>query len=901
MTKYKTDFISAGGNQHPSAADWDNHGSGLLAYGADRNVAIWNPNDDSRKGIQALLKGHEDIVTVLKFLPISEPSRSILLSGSQDSRIRVWMTDTSSPTGFRETENLEAHGKTMNAVATLAGSDIFVTSSAAPQVKVWQLQADWTSCTSQTRLLQTIDPQVKNFPLTLELAYLEPSENSVILAIGGTYHSIQVFVSDSVPNSFRQVATLTGHEAWIRSLAFTRESSKLPSSDLLLASASQDKYIRLWRIHKVTDLPISNDQASDESLRSLVKSPALSNKVHRFTCCANHTADYVITFEALLLGHEDWIYSVNWCNKKGELSLLSASADNTLAVWNLDEASGIWICSVRLGEFSAQKGATTATGSTGGYWIGLWSPNGDSVVSLGRTGSWRVWRRGHDAHVWTSDVAVSGHTKEVRDLAWARDGSYILSTGADQTTRLWARWQQNQSWHEFSRPQIHGYDLNCVDTLDGSRFVSGADEKPLRVFQEPKGVAEYLQQLCARQRRSQDTGSRATLPEAASIPVMGLSNKAVDEAEEQETPDINAETLLTNGDSAVVSNGLDNAIASSTPSTRIAPEKSQHIFQPPHEDALGRSLLFPEIEKLYGHGYEISTVAASRSCRYIASACRASSVDHALIRLVDVDTWLEVKPPLKAHNLTVTGLDFYPGQGTRNDEFIVSVGRDRMVVVWRREKADTGCYKLWTKVEKAHTRMILGVSWAPQESRNAASDSILFATAGRDKAIHVWSMDVKERELALGKEELQGSGRVTRRGTLNLSQPVTTIEFAPFSREQHALRDNEALKGEDAEQNKDVALAFGLEDGSVGTARIKVAADLGIQVERVDYIDNRMSPSKSVSSVAWRIKSEEEEEQKVERARVSAEAGREEAEHNWLGVASEDGSVRIFDVGLDEG
>jgi hypothetical protein len=42
MARVNTDFIAVGGNRHPSAADWDPQ-SGLLAFGADRNIAIWNP------------------------------------------------------------------------------------------------------------------------------------------------------------------------------------------------------------------------------------------------------------------------------------------------------------------------------------------------------------------------------------------------------------------------------------------------------------------------------------------------------------------------------------------------------------------------------------------------------------------------------------------------------------------------------------------------------------------------------------------------------------------------------------------------------------------------------------------------------------------------------------------
>lgn len=42
MARFRSEYIAAGGNRHPSAADWD-AATGLLAYGADRNVALWSP------------------------------------------------------------------------------------------------------------------------------------------------------------------------------------------------------------------------------------------------------------------------------------------------------------------------------------------------------------------------------------------------------------------------------------------------------------------------------------------------------------------------------------------------------------------------------------------------------------------------------------------------------------------------------------------------------------------------------------------------------------------------------------------------------------------------------------------------------------------------------------------
>lgn len=42
MASVSSKYISVGGNRHPGAADWDVQ-SGVLAFGADKNVALWDP------------------------------------------------------------------------------------------------------------------------------------------------------------------------------------------------------------------------------------------------------------------------------------------------------------------------------------------------------------------------------------------------------------------------------------------------------------------------------------------------------------------------------------------------------------------------------------------------------------------------------------------------------------------------------------------------------------------------------------------------------------------------------------------------------------------------------------------------------------------------------------------
>ena len=386
-----------------------------------------------------------------------------------------------------------------------------------------------------------------------------------------------------------------------------------------------------------------------------------------------------------------------------------------MAIWESDPSSGVWVCTTRIGEISAQKGSTTATGSTGGFYIGLWSPDGEKLVSLGRTGSWRLWKYDRDQDRWLQGVGISGHTKSVTDVAWSKDGSYLLSTGSDQTTRLHAAWKRgnNSSWHEMARPQIHGYNLNCIDSVSQTEFISGADEKLLRVFDEPRATADLLNTLC-----DIHTNVEHNLPDAANIPVLGLSNKAIESTAGEE--------LSTNehGDAEI-------------PTSKVHGQ-TLNVDRPPLEDQLARHTLWPEREKLYGHGHEISALASSHDGTVVATSCRASSLDHAVVRLYTTKDWREVRPLLTAHSLTVTALCF-----SSDDRYLISVGRDRQWAIFERDSVRPEVYLLKQSNPRGHSRMILDACWAPLEAGR------VFATAGRDKTVKIWSISAMVTECTI--------------------------------------------------------------------------------------------------------------------------------------------------------
>lgn len=739
-------------------------------------------------------------MSAARFYTCPSTGTKFILTGSVDRTIRVWQRDPTNVRNYEHVFTLKGHTGSVNAIAVSEGTDIVATGAADGTIRTWSINArDGLKC----ELLEEIVTKPRYFPLAMSLQVLEgDNRKALVLAVAGTMTTVQIFVADLFDGKpkFNRLAVLAGHEAWIRSLSFTWDKQS-NTNDILLASASQDKYIRLWRLHRgEAQVPAPIDDA-DPLLGGM--EPTLSNKAHEIQAAG---AKFSITFEALLFGNEDWIYTTAWNPDPQRLQLLSASADNTVTIWEQDPVSGVWMSVERMGEISVQKGSTTATGSAGGFWIGLWSPDGKQVVSLGRTGSWRVWQHDADADIWAQRFGISGHTRSVNGVQWEPSGGYLLSTSADQTTRLHGQWRRDtkSSWHEFSRPQIHGYDLNCIDVLGPSQFVTGADEKLLRVFNEPKQIAELLERLAGFQQNIQ-----CDLPDTAEIPVLGLSNKA-------------------QGDEAPVEE--EDAEQAAAPSSA----NSLHIDSPPLEDQLARYTLWPEHEKLYGHGYEISAVAVSHDRSLIATACKATSIDHAVIRLYDTSDWHEIKPSLTAHSLTITDLSFSP-----DDRYLLSVGRDRQWAIFARDEQSWSTYTNWASNPKGHSRMILGAAWAPETTKP------FFATAGRDKSVKIW----------------QHSGdSFTCISTVALESAVTAIAFLPTPFKNSFI------------------LAAGEDSGSVSIYRVAVES---LEAKQVVTIDQRIAPSRAITQLSWRP------------TPVGDVDGKTPFE---LAVASEDTSTRIYAI-----
>uniref|UniRef100_A0A8B9T7R2 Elongator complex protein 2 n=1 Tax=Anas platyrhynchos TaxID=8839 RepID=A0A8B9T7R2_ANAPL len=490
---------------------------------------------------------------------------------------------------------------------------------------------------------------------------------------------------------FQKTLVLPGHEDWIRGIEWA-----VCDEDLFLASCAQDCLIRIWKVCMKSK---ESSETEDYSIRL---------KENVFTVKVDTGTTYAVTLESVLAGHENWVYAVHWqpsFTKGGSIQqpmrILSASMDKTVILWEPDKESGVWLEQVRVGEVG---------GNTLGFFDCQFSPDGSMIIAHAFHGAFHLWKQSSvNKKEWTPDVVISGHFNSVEDVKWDPEGEFIISVGLDQTTRLFAPWKRKHetevTWHEIARPQVHGYDMRCLAMIGRFQFVSGADEKVLRVFRAPKNFIENFSNITGIPHSSE-------LPEGATVPALGLSNKAVFEGDMPAQPAEDEETF--------------NTISNQYPEIYFQP---LILTEPPPEDHLLQNTLWPEIQKLYGHGYEIFCVACNNSNTLIASACKASKKEHAAIILWSTTSWKKLQS-LSFHNLTVTQLAFSP-----NDQFLLAVSRDRNWSLWRKQdSSESGpvfsCCAYTDKNTAVHSRIIWSCDWTP--------DSKYFVTGSRDKKVIIW-------------------------------------------------------------------------------------------------------------------------------------------------------------------
>lgn len=828
-------FIGAGCNRVVNNVSWG--ACDLVAFGAQNAVAIFSPKTAQ---ILTSLPGHKASVNCTQWLPSNkfafkakELEKHYLLSGDADGAIILWEFSLLERKWRYVLQAPQSHKKGVTCITGIMVTEteaIVASTSSDGKVHVWEvLFPSTTGGDCKLQCLETLFVGSKPM-VALSLAELPGNTGHLVLAMGGLDNKIHLYCGERT-GKFLRACELKGHTDWIRSLDFSLPicTNGEPNS-ILLVSSSQDKGIRIWKMALRSSLCSTQSAYRKEemSLASYIEGPVL----------VAGSSSYQISLESLLIGHEDWVYSVEWQPPSTESvegigyyqpqSILSASMDKTMMIWQPEKNSGIWMNVVTVGELSH-----CALGFYGGHW----SPSGDSILAHGYGGSFHVWKNvGVDLDNWQPQKVPSGHFAGVTDIVWARSGEYILSVSHDQTTRIYASWQNEaslsdgDSWHEIARPQVHGHDINCVTIVQGKgnhRFVSGADEKVARVFE---ATLSFLKTL------NHATSQNISLPEdlQADVQVLGANMSALGLSQKPIYVQATHDTLDRNGNE-----GLDTleTIPDAVPTV---------LTEPPIEDQLAWHTLWPESHKLYGHGNELFSLCCDHEGKLVASSCKAQSATAAEIWLWQVGSWKAVGQ-LQSHSLTVTQMEF-----SHDDSMLLAVSRDRQFSVFtiKRTGTDEISYQLLARQE-AHKRIIWSCSWNPYGHE--------FATGSRDKTVKIWAVD-------------KGSSVKLLLTLPQFNSSVTALSWVGLGH-----------------QKNDGFLAVGMESGlielwslSVNRADDGSGSAAGVAVAVAVKLDPFMCHVSAVNRLAWKGPKKSENCKNIQLASCGA-----------------DNCVRVFEVNVD--
>ncbi|KRZ78691.1 Elongator complex protein 2 [Trichinella papuae] len=672
--------ISVGCDRNSDTADWDNE---FIAFSSERNIFLLRPEtNDSAAQIESVnyFTHDQSCINTVKYV---KNGKNYLVSGSCFGSVVVWKIVGNNifpkyllhkngccvlDVDDAKTPKLLIDEKMNFSVLRVAGlcladRNLFFVIACFDEAKSSNLRIWKAGCSSENFAFQMCACTLFE-TCSLYSCDLTPYNEGILVATGHTDWMIRIHFLPYDGEFQNTVLVLSSHKDWIESIHF---STVQDSSTFYLATGSLDKTIKVWKFY-------TTQQQSENDAEE-----GLFFKISTLLLFFNENEKCYVINDATLVNHEQAVYGVRWCpgdNKK----LVSCSVDKSVIIWKYDMQLNSWCEEKVLGEVGGQ--------AAGFYGI-MFSPDGQSVMAHSFDGSLHCWKC--DQGNWKSVIMPSGHARRVRDVDWDSRGQYIVSCGSDKTTRLFGWWKRKgkkTTFHELSRAQVHGYEMACLSVTRRGELVSGGEEKVLRVFNAPTSFVELLSSVCEVERFLENE-DHLVAGDRAVMPALGLSNISIsDDNDDKYNIKFKNEPLLATD--------------------------------------LAQNTLWIEVHKLYGHGFELHTVASNHAGSVVASACLATCEAHAKIFLWSTVDW-RLKTSLEGHKLTVTRICF-----SHDDKMILSASRDRSWCLFSRQ-SDGGEFD-WQLIaqRREHARIIWDCAWAPDDKS--------FVTASRDKKLMMWNM-----------------------------------------------------------------------------------------------------------------------------------------------------------------
>lgn len=417
---------------------WSPDGTMLASVSADNLIRLWD--GETGQQIQSMA-GHTTWIYSLAW----SPDGTVLASGSGDRTVKLW-----NPITGTCLKTLQGHQEPIWSISWSNDGNAIASGSLDQMVRLWNPQTGQCRHTFRgyTNAIRTV-------------AW---SPDGKFLTSPSTDNTVRVWQVETG----QCLKTLTGHHGWVLSAAWNplaRSAGNVKGAAGLFASSGRDSTIKIWDVQ--TGRCLSTLSGHQSWVWSVAWSPVeidLPIGTEQLLATAGGMNDVTVKLWTLegeclnvLSGHESWIWWVIW-SPNGK-TLASASADQSIKLWNVqtgeclqtlrdDRLMGIaiawspdgnWLATsstdgtVRLWNFQTNRFEHELAGHQALIWAIAWSPNGEWIASGGDDYTIKVWNLETNECKFT----LQGHQSRIYFVCWSPSGEMLASSSSDGTIRIW--------------------------------------------------------------------------------------------------------------------------------------------------------------------------------------------------------------------------------------------------------------------------------------------------------------------------------------------------------------------------------------------------------------------------------------------------------------------------------
>ncbi len=368
-------------------------GNLLASSSVGQKVRLW---DIAIGKCLKVFQGHSHVVNSIAFQPIlnKRGEGEILASGSYDQSVKLWNVRT-----YQCVKTWQGYSNQALSVTFSPDGQTLVSGGHDQKVRLWDIKTG--------RVVKILHEHT-NWVFSVAFSPIPPPPQigggkREILASGSGDKTIKIWDV----KTGKVIRTLWGHEATVRSIAFSPDTP-------ILASGSEDRTIRLWNVNSGKAWKtLQGHQAEVWSIAinpngNMLASASFDSTVKLWDM---HTGEYLKT----LNGHESWVWSIAF--NPDNRTLVSASADQTIRIWDINTG----------------KCKRILQGDIGNSQLVAFSKDGQILASCNQDHNIRLWK----ASVGECYMILQGHTALINSIAFSRDGRTLVSSSEDETIKFW--------------------------------------------------------------------------------------------------------------------------------------------------------------------------------------------------------------------------------------------------------------------------------------------------------------------------------------------------------------------------------------------------------------------------------------------------------------------------------